>query len=147
MFVEIDECSPNPCQNGGVCTDMVNGYSCTCAAGYTGNDCETGEQRFCIVAQCVIVQFVQFWKVNIGFISRYWHLDYALINTYLQISTNAVPTRAKMAVSVLTWSTGTAAHALPDTPEMTVKPVSNVYPMYTFHYTNLNYLFFLPLQS
>ena len=44
-FVDIDECSPNPCQNGGVCTDMVNGYSCTCAAGYTGNDCETGEQH------------------------------------------------------------------------------------------------------
>jgi len=26
----INDCSPNPCQNGGVCTDLVNDYLCTC---------------------------------------------------------------------------------------------------------------------
>ncbi|XP_031550465.1 fibropellin-3-like [Actinia tenebrosa] len=25
---------------GGMCTDQVNGYSCTCAAGYNGTRCE-----------------------------------------------------------------------------------------------------------
>ena len=44
-----------------------------------------------------------------------------------------------MAVPVLTWSTHTAAHALPDTPEMTVKPVSNIELMYAFHCINVNY--------
>ena len=25
---QVDECSPNPCQNGAVCTDYLGGYSC-----------------------------------------------------------------------------------------------------------------------
>ena len=40
--VDINECSPNPCKNGGSCTDLVNGFSCTCIAGYTGEDCSSG---------------------------------------------------------------------------------------------------------
>lgn len=38
---DIDECSSNPCLNRGVCNDQVNGYVCTCPAGYTGLHCET----------------------------------------------------------------------------------------------------------
>ena len=39
---DIDECAPIPCQNGGTCSDGVNGYICTCDAGYEGTNCETG---------------------------------------------------------------------------------------------------------
>ena len=39
----IDECASSPCQNGGTCVDGVNEYSCTCAAGYTGTNCETSK--------------------------------------------------------------------------------------------------------
>ena len=39
--VDIDECAPSPCQNGGKCTDGVNSYSCACAEKYTGATCET----------------------------------------------------------------------------------------------------------
>ena len=43
IFVtDINECDSNPCQNGGTCTDGVNGYTCGCADGYTGTHCETG---------------------------------------------------------------------------------------------------------
>ena len=39
---EIDECASNPCQFGGNCTDLINGYNCTCSDGYMGVVCETG---------------------------------------------------------------------------------------------------------
>ena len=42
---DINECSPNPCQNGGACTDQINGYTCTCASGWTGDTCTTSTGR------------------------------------------------------------------------------------------------------
>ena len=39
--LQCNECSPNPCQNGGNCTDGINSYTCTCVPGYNGTDCET----------------------------------------------------------------------------------------------------------
>ncbi len=37
----IDDCAAQPCLNGGACTDGVNSYTCTCAAGFSGTNCET----------------------------------------------------------------------------------------------------------
>ena len=32
-----------PCQNGAACTDdNIGGYTCTCASGYTGTNCQYG---------------------------------------------------------------------------------------------------------
>ena len=50
--VNIDECSPNPCLNGGNCTDGVNGFSCACEADYSGMTCsellgDCGEDADC----------------------------------------------------------------------------------------------------
>ena len=42
IFSDINECSSNPCDNSGVCTDGVNGYTCTCQPGTSGVHCETG---------------------------------------------------------------------------------------------------------
>ncbi len=36
----IDDCASQPCQNGGTCTDGVDAYTCACAAGYEGTNCE-----------------------------------------------------------------------------------------------------------
>ena len=43
FILDTDECSPVPCQNGGQCNDQVNSYTCSCAAGYEGTNCGTGE--------------------------------------------------------------------------------------------------------
>ena len=40
---DFDDCSSNPCMNGGTCHDHHNRYSCNCAFGYEGVRCETGE--------------------------------------------------------------------------------------------------------
>ncbi|XP_052809439.1 neurogenic locus notch homolog protein 1-like [Mya arenaria] len=37
---DIDDCLPSPCINGGVCTDIVGGYTCACADGFDGDNCE-----------------------------------------------------------------------------------------------------------
>ena len=41
---KFDECAANPCQNGGVCTNGMMGYSCVCPSTgttvYQGNNCE-----------------------------------------------------------------------------------------------------------
>ena len=41
-ILEIDDCASHPCQNEGTCNNAVNQYSCTCKAGYTDANCETG---------------------------------------------------------------------------------------------------------
>ena len=41
-MIDVDECSSSPCQNGGTCDDAVNMYTCSCAAGFNGDNCETG---------------------------------------------------------------------------------------------------------
>lgn len=45
-FVDINECSSNPCRNGANCVDRVNSYACICRAGYTGERCQTGRFTF-----------------------------------------------------------------------------------------------------
>eukprot|EP00057_Strongylocentrotus_purpuratus_P008445 XP_011662919.1 PREDICTED: uncharacterized protein LOC577714 [Strongylocentrotus purpuratus] len=37
---DIDECASSPCVNGGTCVDGHDSYTCNCAKGYDGADCE-----------------------------------------------------------------------------------------------------------
>jgi len=37
---DIDDCEPNPCQHGGICVDGNLQYTCNCASGYGGDNCE-----------------------------------------------------------------------------------------------------------
>ena len=40
---DIDDCGSSNCQNGGSCVDGVASFTCACATGYTGSECEQGE--------------------------------------------------------------------------------------------------------
>ena len=46
LYLDIDECESDPCQNGGTCDDHVNSFTCECVDGFTGLHCETGEPTF-----------------------------------------------------------------------------------------------------
>ena len=49
--LDIDDCAPSPCQNGGTCTDGVDSYNCICVAGINGTNCEISE--FCVEKMCL----------------------------------------------------------------------------------------------
>ena len=40
IFIDIDNCVSNPCQNGGTCKVEVDGHSCSCGSGFKGESCE-----------------------------------------------------------------------------------------------------------
>ena len=42
FVLDINECDSDPCKNGGTCTDLINGFECLCAVGYTGYNCDIG---------------------------------------------------------------------------------------------------------
>ena len=44
FFLLFVACDSNPCLNGGTCIDEANGkYSCACAIGWKGDQCESKE--------------------------------------------------------------------------------------------------------
>ncbi len=53
--VDIDECLGNPCQNGGICIDGINSYSCDCLEDTSGDNCEITRDR---------TTFITKWKTD-----------------------------------------------------------------------------------
>ena len=53
FLLELNECVPDPCLNGGKCVDGVRNYTCNCVSFYeddvliyyTGRKCGTGEKQ------------------------------------------------------------------------------------------------------
>ena len=39
----VDHCGKNPCQNEATCVNFEEGYQCECKTGYSGSNCETGD--------------------------------------------------------------------------------------------------------
>ena len=53
----INECQTDPCQNQGICSDIQNGYTCTCVPGFTGTNCEVNfddcSENPCVHGMCM----------------------------------------------------------------------------------------------
>ncbi|XP_045324040.1 protocadherin Fat 4 isoform X2 [Leopardus geoffroyi] len=49
--IDIDECLPSPCHNGGTCHNLVGGFSCSCPDGFTGRACERDVNE-CLPGPC-----------------------------------------------------------------------------------------------
>lgn len=39
-LLEANECLSNPCENGGICQDHFNSFTCRCPSGFSGEQCE-----------------------------------------------------------------------------------------------------------
>jgi hypothetical protein len=46
----VDECASSPCQNGGTCVDLINGYACTCTPSYSGARCSRFDTLFAVLS-------------------------------------------------------------------------------------------------
>ena len=62
LYLDIDDCATSPCQNGGSCTDQVNGYTCSCVDGYDGTNCETGNDA--TVSQIFFIEIKRYIGVS-----------------------------------------------------------------------------------
>ena len=86
-ITEVNECEPAPCQHEGTCIDGHEEYTCSCTAGWTGTDCENGNEYSngsAISWQSNVVYFIRFWDFvmwkshcwinNVSCVSstRYW---------------------------------------------------------------------------
>ena len=59
-LTDIDDCTSHPCKNNGTCTDRVNGFNCSCAPGFNGTQCETGNYN-----QNYFILYHVLWGFNI----------------------------------------------------------------------------------
>ena len=51
LILDGNECSPNPCRNGGACLDGISSYTCRCTSSYTGTNCEHFSGRLRVFAR------------------------------------------------------------------------------------------------
>ena len=63
VLVDTDECASNPCVNGGVCTDGIDVFTCTCAAGFMGVTCAVGK---CIIFSSLTTHCSSVWIIYVS---------------------------------------------------------------------------------
>ena len=52
---DTNDCNPDPCQNGGTCTDALNDYSCKCTPGYEGKNCTESKYRHILTLDALFI--------------------------------------------------------------------------------------------
>jgi len=61
MFVLLlsDPCENSPCANGGICTAIDQDYECTCAAGWSGWECQCKYNLHNILPKSTIASYIR----------------------------------------------------------------------------------------
>ena len=55
---DVDECLMFPCLHDGVCNNLDGSYNCSCQEGWSGDNCQTGNQIFFIHETCSFSEIV-----------------------------------------------------------------------------------------
>ena len=82
LNLDIDDCTENPCNNGGTCQDGIASYTCVCPLGFTGLDCETSEYKYLSLD----------WRDAYHYITAYHPITYLLILCMYSDIDNCQPT-------------------------------------------------------
>ncbi|XP_042185486.1 protein crumbs homolog 1-like [Oncorhynchus tshawytscha] len=56
--VDFDECLLNPCDNGGYCQNLPNGFHCECGINFSGDQCTVDCNDFYLYLGLVQLQFM-----------------------------------------------------------------------------------------
>ena len=76
LISAIDDCNPNPCENGGTCTDGINAFTCDCEEDFTGLRCE----------QSKLIHLSQIWCVKGVICCSHLYIDYCYTEVHINNS-------------------------------------------------------------
>ena len=84
LVSDIDDCnqesywSSSPCENNGRCIDGINGYTCQCQPGWTGDNCEQSKIK------TNNISFLTIWRIlwNVWSCSHKW-INYIHFNMFV----------------------------------------------------------------
>ena len=114
--MEIDECLPRPCENGGTCTDLVNGYHCNCSSEFSVRLIFMSIIMF--LNAIIIIILTRAKKISYVTLCP---LDIFRVKTVRQISTVVAPIRVQMVAPVRTFQMISGAAVLQGSQDWTAQ--------------------------
>ena len=78
LLDDDDDCLSSPCQHGGTCNDVILGYTCTCAIGSCGENCEILSSDEIVDVTLKASECLQYPACRSSYIVRILHLKITL---------------------------------------------------------------------
>ena len=67
-YSDIDECAGSPCKNGAKCVNILGSYLCSCKAGFTGRNCDTGQLVRSLSNSTIFLQSIYPFRIKRFFV-------------------------------------------------------------------------------